>query len=102
MKGEDVGDAAVDGVPEPGLRLVTNGDHGVGPLLHRDVEEELRHVTSSEHLVHRREMSRALLRVEMRRKYAPCHTLPPQELACPARPSTTASGRRHATTRKIR
>lgn len=100
--------AAVDRVPEPCLSLITNRNHRVGPLVHRDVVEELRDVASSEHLVHRREMSGALLRVEIRRKYAPRHTLPSQELACPAWPSTTAaaaaastaSGSRHATARK--
>jgi hypothetical protein len=90
-----VGDAAVDGVAEAGLGLVADGDDGVGALVRRDLEEQLGHVAGAEHLVHRREVRRALLRVEVGREDAPAHALAPQELARPARPaSSTAAAAR--------
>lgn len=91
LESEDVSDAAIDGVSEAGLRLVANGDDGVEALVRRDVEEQLRHVARPKHLVHRREVGGALLRVEIRREYAPGHALPPQELACPTRPASSAT-----------
>lgn len=91
LKSKDVSNTAINRVPEPRLSLITNGDHGVEALLWRDVKEELRHIAGSKHLMHRREMSRALFRVEIRREYASSHTLPPQELACPAWPATTSA-----------
>lgn len=87
-----MGNTSVDRVPEPGLSLITDGDHRIEPLVNRDMEEELRHVTRPKHLVDGRKMSRALLRVEIRREHATRHALPSQELACPAWPSTSSRG----------
>lgn len=84
-------DAAVDGVTEAGLGLVTDGDDGVEALVVGDVVEELGDVTCSEHFVDRREMRRPLLRVEVRSEYAPRHALPPQELARSARSSSSSA-----------
>ena len=86
-----MGDAAVDGVAEAGLRLVADGDDGVEALVRGDLEEELGHVACAEHLVHRREVRRALLRVEVGREDAPAHALAAEELARAARPAATAA-----------
>ena len=86
-----MGDAAVDGVAEARLGLVADGDDGVQALVGRDLEQQLGHVAGAEHLVHRREVRRALLRVEVGREDAPAHALAPQELARPARPSAAAA-----------
>ena len=91
LEGEDVGDAAVDGVAEARLGLVADGDDGVQALVGRDLEQQLGHVAGAEHLVHRREVRRALLRVEVGREDAPAHALAPQELASPAWPFASAA-----------
>ncbi|RWW39789.1 hypothetical protein BHE74_00054844 [Ensete ventricosum] len=91
LEGEDVSNATVDGVAEPCLGLVADSNDSVVPLVGRDVQEELRRVAGTEHLVHRREARRALLGVEVRREYAPRHALPPQKLARPAGPKSTAT-----------
>lgn len=87
MESEDAGDAAVDGVAEPGMGLEADADDGVEALVDGDVEEKLGDVACAEHLVHRREVRRSLLRVEIGREDAPAHALPPQKLAGPARPT---------------
>lgn len=87
LEGEDAGDAAVDRVAEAGMGLEADGDDGVEALVGGDVEEQLGDVARAEHLVHRREVRRSLLRVEERREDAPAHALPPQKLAGPARPT---------------
>lgn len=85
LQGEDVRDAAVDRVAEPGLSLVGDGDGRLAPIADGKVHEELRHVAGPEHLVDRREVRRPLLVSKVRGKDTPPHTLPPQELARPAR-----------------
>jgi hypothetical protein len=91
-----VGDAAVDGVAEPRLGLVADGDDGVEALVRRDLEQQLGHVAGAEHLVHGREVRRALLRVEVGREDAAADALAPEELARAARPAAAASSRASA------
>ena len=85
LEREDVGDAAVDGVAQPRLRLVGDGDGGLGAVGERQVGEELGHVAGAEHLVDGGEVRRALLVAEVGREHAPAHALAPQELARAAR-----------------
>lgn len=59
--------------------------------------EEFGDVARSEHLVNRREVRRSLLGVKVRREDAASDTLPSQELARAARPSSTAAARVSAT-----
>jgi len=80
-----VGDAAVDGVAQPGLRLVGDGDGGLRAVGERQVREKLGHVAGAEHLVDGGEVRRALLVAEVGREDAAAHALAPQELARPAR-----------------
>jgi len=94
-----MGDAAVDGVADARLSLIAHGDHGVQALMRRDLEQQLGHVAGAEHLVHRREVCRALLRVKVGGEDAPGHALAPQELARTAWWPTTATSNaptRHA------
>jgi len=91
-----VGDAAVDGVAEPSLGLVADGDDGVEALVRRDLEQQLGHVAGAEHLVHGREVRRALLRVEVGREDAAADALAPEELAGAAGPAAAASSRSRA------
>jgi hypothetical protein len=86
-----VGDAAVDGVAEPRLGLVADGDDGVEALVRRDLEQQLGHVAGAEHLVHGREVRRALLRVEVGREDAAADALAPEELARAAGPAGAAA-----------
>ena len=72
-----MGDAAIDGVSEPSLSLVANSDDGVEPFVDGNMAEQLGNVAGSEHLVDRRKVGCALLRIKIRCKYAPHHTLPP-------------------------
>lgn len=84
LEGEDVGDATVDGILEPRLGLVGDGDGRLGSIGHGEVHEDLGEVTSPEHLVDRREVGRSLFMAEVRGEDAAPHALPPQELASPA------------------
>lgn len=80
-----MGDAAIDGVAEPGLGLVGDGDDGLAAVGDGEVGEELGGVAGAEHLVDRREPRRPLLRAEVGREHALRHAPPPQELARAAR-----------------
>ena len=86
-----MGDAAVDGVAEARLGLVADGDDGIEALVRRDLEQQLGDVAGAEHLVHRREVRRALLRVEVGREDAAAHALAPEELARAAGPAAAAA-----------
>ncbi|GER57789.1 PRA1 family protein 2 [Striga asiatica] len=84
--GENMGHAAIDGVPDAGLGLIGNGDHGLAPIgLGHVVQQQLGHVAGPKHLVDGRKSGRALLRTEIRPEYAVWGALPPEELACAAR-----------------
>lgn len=83
--------ATIDGVSKASLSLVANRNDSVETLVDGDVKEEFRHVAGPEHLVHRRKVGGALLRIEIRGKYATGNTLSPQELAGPTWPSATNS-----------
>ena len=85
LESEDLGDAAVDGVPEPGLRLVGDGDDGLAAVGHGEVGQQLGGVAGAEHLVDGGEVRRALLVAEVGREDAAAHALAAQELARPAR-----------------
>lgn len=98
LKSEDVGNAAVNRVPNPSQRLVTKRDHGVEPAVRWDSQEQFGGVASSEHPMHRREEGGALLRVEIRCKNATSHTLPSKEFASTTRPTTTIAAATIATT----
>lgn len=91
LKSKDVSNTAVYRIPEPSLRLVTYCYHRIQPFMDRDVQKKLRYIASPKHLVDSCEMGRPLLRVEVRRKYTPGYTLPPQKFARTAWPSTTTT-----------
>lgn len=84
LEGEDVGDAAVDGVLQACLGLVGDGDGGLAAFGHGEVHEELGDVAGAEDLVDSREVGGALLVAEVGGEDAPPRALPPQELASPA------------------
>ena len=85
LEGEDLRDAAVDGVAEPGLRLVGDGDDGLAAVGDGEVGQQLGGVAGAEHLVDGGEVRRALLVAEVGCEDAAAHALAPQELARPAR-----------------
>ena len=88
LQGEDVGDAAIDGISNPGLSFISDGDDGLTAISHRHMQQQLGHIAGTKHLVNCGKPSRALLRAEIRRKNAVSCTLPPQELACTTRGAT--------------
>ena len=71
-----------DGISDPGLRLVGDGDGSRTAAAHRQVREELGDVAGAEHLVHGREMDLGLIVAEVGCKYADVLAFSPQELAC--------------------
>jgi hypothetical protein len=85
LEGEDLGDAAVDGVPEPGLRLVGDGDDGLAAVGDGEVGQQLGGVAGAEHLVDGGEARGALVAAEVGREHALRHAPPAQELARAAR-----------------
>nr|GMC50190.1 serine, glycine, tyrosine and glutamine-rich protein-like [Ipomoea batatas] len=91
LEQRDDADAAVDGVAEPHVRLVSQRVHGVLALVRLQLVQQLRHVARAEHLVHARELLR-LIRREIRREHALRLALPPQKLASRARRKERAEG----------
>lgn len=91
LKSKDVSNAAVYRISKPSLRFITYCYHRIEPLMHRNMEKKLGHVARPKHLVYSCEMGCSLLRIKVRRKYTPRHTLPPQKLARTAWPSATAA-----------
>ena len=91
----DGGDAAVDGVPHPGVGLVDEAADGVGPLRRGHIEQHLADVAGAEHPVHHGEPLR-LLRREVGREHALRRAPPPQKLARRARCPAPAPASRHS------
>jgi len=85
LEGEDLRDAAVDGVAEPGLRLVGDGDDGLAAVGDGEVGQQLGGVAGAEHLVDGGEARGALVAAEVGREHALRHAPPAQELARAAR-----------------
>jgi hypothetical protein len=85
LQREDVGDAAVDGVAQPGLRLVGDGGRRLAPVAGGHLLQQLGRVAGAEDLVDGGELLRPVLRAEVRREHALRRALAPQELARPAR-----------------
>lgn len=91
LQGEDMGDAAIDGISDPSLSFISYGDDGLAAISHRDMQQQLGDIAGAEHLVNCGEPSWALLRAEVRRENAVSCALPPQELACTTRGATARS-----------
>lgn len=81
LKGENMGDTAIDGILKPSLSFIRDGNSGFATITHRKVSEELRHIASSKNLVYSWEMRSSLFMAEIRSKNTPPHTFPPQEFA---------------------
>lgn len=90
LEGKDVTDTAVDGVSNPRESLVAKSDDGIEALVCRNAQEKLGGIASAKHLVHGSEVSGALLRVKIGRKYAAAYALAPKELAGATRPTSVA------------
>jgi hypothetical protein len=91
LESEDVGDAAVDGVSQPGLGLVGDGGRRLAPVGGGHLLEQLRRVAGAEDLVDGGELRRPVLRAEVWREHALRRALAPQELARPARRARRAA-----------
>jgi hypothetical protein len=91
LEREDVGDAAVDGVAQPGLRLVGDGGRRLAPVARGHLLEQLRRVAGAEHLVDGCELRRPVLRAEVWREHALHRALASQELARAARRARRAA-----------
>jgi hypothetical protein len=91
LEREDVGDAAVDGVAQPGLRLVGDGGRRLAPVAGGHLLEQLRRVAGAEHLVDGGELRRPVLRAEVWREHALRRALASQELARAARRARRAA-----------
>jgi hypothetical protein len=96
LQREDVGDAAVDGVAQPGLRLVGDGGRRLAPVGGGHLLQQLGRVAGAEHLVDGRELRRPVLGAEVGSEHALRRALAPQELAGatrgPRRAATAAGG----------
>ncbi|RZR94107.1 hypothetical protein BHM03_00022727 [Ensete ventricosum] len=64
LESEDVGDATVDGVLQPGSSLVGDGERRLRPVGDRKLQEELGRVARPEHLVDRGEVRSSLFIAE--------------------------------------
>jgi hypothetical protein len=104
LQREDVGDAAVDGVAQPGLGLVGDGGRRLAPVGGGHLLQQLGRVAGAEHLVDGRELRRPVLGAEVGREHALRRALAPQELARPTRrPRRAAAARgRHGPRRRRR
>lgn len=82
-----MGDAAVDGVSDPGEGLIGDGDGGGGAVGLRQVGQKFGDVAGSKDLMDGGEMRRRLLVAEVRSKYAYVGAFPSEELTGTARRS---------------
>lgn len=84
-----MGDAAINGVLEPGLSLVGDRDGGLKAVGQRQVHEQLPDIASPKDLVDGGEVGSTLLVAEVGCEDATGHALPPEKLAGTAgRPKT--------------
>lgn len=81
LQGENVSHAAINGVSNSGLSFISNGDYSLTSIRNWHMQQELRHITRSKHLVYGGEPSRALLRAEVGGENAVRRALSPQKLA---------------------
>ncbi|KAL6005184.1 hypothetical protein ACLOJK_005746 [Asimina triloba] len=88
------GHTSIDRIVEPCLGLVRYGYNRIMAPVGRYVQQQLRHIAGTKHLVHRGEPGRALVRPEIGCENAPADALPPQELAGTARRRTYCRRRR--------
>lgn len=95
LKGEDMTNASVDGIAKPSQCLVSKRDDGVQSPAGRNHHEELGGVARPENLVHRREMRRPFLRIEVGSEDTFSHAFPPEKLTCAARTSTAGGASAH-------
>jgi len=107
LEREDVGDAAVDGVAQPGLRLVGDGGRRLAPVGGGHLLQQLGRVAGAEHLVDGRELRRPVLGAEVGSEHALRRALAPQELAGatrrPRRAAAAAGARgSHGRRRRLR
>lgn len=84
LQGEDVSNAAMNGITDSCLSFIGNGENGIEPIGEGQMQQHFGSIASSEHLVDGCESRRAMLRPKMRRKYASRRTFPPEKLACAA------------------
>lgn len=91
LKSENMGYTAINGVPNPSQRLITESYHGVEAAVRRSSHQQFGGVTSSEHPVHGGEVGGALIGVEIWCKNATFYTLPPKVLARTTRPTAAAA-----------
>lgn len=91
LKRKNMCNTSIDRITKSSLSLITDSHDSIEPLMNRYIHQKLRNVACTEHLMHRREVLCSLFRIKVRREDAPGHALPPQELACSARPTAAAS-----------
>lgn len=72
-----MGNATINGVTDPGLGLIGNGNDGLATVVDGEVEEEFGHVASPKHLMYGGEPGGALLRAEIWGEYAIRCAFPP-------------------------
>lgn len=82
LESKDVGNAAVDRVPDASQCLVRDGDGSVCPGVKREVVQKLGDVARPEDLVDCSKVTGSLVIAEVRSKHTLTGALPPQELAC--------------------
>lgn len=87
-----MGDAAINGVPNPSESFVAESDDGVKAAVRRNPHQQFGGVASSEHPMHGGEVGGALIGVEIRCEHATSYALPPEELARAARSAAADGG----------
>ena len=83
LQSKNGGHTTINRIRQPCLSLIGYGDHRLVAAVHRNMQQELRHVACAKHLVHGCETCCTLVWTKVGCKDAPADALPPQELACP-------------------
>lgn len=89
LKSENVSNTTVDGISNPSEGFITKRKDGIEAAMRRNPKQQLRCIASSENFMYSCKVSRALLWIEIRCKYALLYTFPSKKLARTTRSSAT-------------
>jgi len=89
LQGEDVTNAAIDGISQSSLCLVGYGDNCLAAFWHGDMQQKLGYVARPENLMNCGEMCGAFIKTEVWSEHAAFRAFPSQKPAGSARRSTS-------------
>jgi len=85
LQGKNMGNTSINGVSDPCLSFIGDSDNRLTAFSNRDMQQQLRYITSTKNLMNGCKSSRPLFRAKVRRKNTIGRTFSPEKLACSTR-----------------